>query len=322
MARFPTIPDELRISRLAPPSGNVRAVLDTDTYNEIDDQFAVAYAMLSPRHISMEAIYAAPFFNNRSTGPGDGMEKSYEEILRVLDKLGDKREDFVFRGSTSYLTSAHQPVQSAAAEHLICRATAADKPLYVLAIGAPTNVASAILTEPSIIERIIVVWLGGNPLYWPHANEFNLQQDLHASRVLFDSGVPLVQVPCVNVAEHLRTTIPELERYLQGKGALADYLVDIFRGHHADHRGDTFAWSKVIWDIATVAFLIEPAWIPTELAHSPILTDRITYSSDRRRHLIRIATHAERDCVFRDLFTKIRDHGINPQRAETTRSDQ
>ena len=82
-------------------------------------------------------------------------------------------------------------------------------PLYVLTIGCPANVSSAILIEPKIKEKIVVVWLGGTTHEWPSAREFNLKQDLHASRVLFDSGVPLVQIPTKNVAEHLRTTLPE-----------------------------------------------------------------------------------------------------------------
>lgn len=305
MPEFPMLSDQARMTRLALPSGKVRAVLDTDTYNEIDDQFAVAYAMLSPEHLEMEAIYAAPFSNYRSSGPADGMQKSYEEILRILDRLGRPHENFVFKGSTSYLPSADEPVDSPAARHLVSLAMArGDRPLYVLAIGAITNVASAILIEPEIIERIVVVWLGGNPLYWPHANEFNLAQDVHAARLIFDCGVPLVHIPCMNVAEHLRTTIPEVEHYLKGKGPLADYLAEIFIDY-VKHGGDTFARSKVIWDISTVAFIVDPQWMPSELAHSPILTDQPAYSVDGRRHLIRIATHAERDAVFGDLFKKI-----------------
>ena len=45
---FPTLTHAQRIDRLAPPSDKVRVVLDTDTYNEVDDQFAVAHALLSP----------------------------------------------------------------------------------------------------------------------------------------------------------------------------------------------------------------------------------------------------------------------------------
>jgi len=85
---FPKIRESDRINRLDPPKGKVRAVLDTDTYNEIDDQFALAYAFLSKEKIELEAVYAAPYFNNRSTSAGDGMDKSYQEILRLLKLLG------------------------------------------------------------------------------------------------------------------------------------------------------------------------------------------------------------------------------------------
>ena len=180
------------LKRLEPPAGNVSMVLDTDTYNEIDDQFAVIYALLSEQ-IGVEAIHAAPFFNSRSSSPGDGMEKSYEEILRVLERLDYPHRNFVFHGSKTYLPTPDQPVESDAAADLIERAMAErDDVLYVAAIGAITNIASAILLEPRIIERIVLIWLGGQPYYWPTAWEFNLQQDIPAAQVIFNCGVPSV----------------------------------------------------------------------------------------------------------------------------------
>ena len=85
---FPELSEEFRIRRLQHPGRKLRIVLDTDTYNEIDDQFALVYALLSPEQMTVEAVYAAPFHNTRSEGPGDGMEKSYAEILRLLEFLG------------------------------------------------------------------------------------------------------------------------------------------------------------------------------------------------------------------------------------------
>jgi inosine-uridine nucleoside N-ribohydrolase len=294
--------DSARLMRLAPAQGKVSMVLDTDTYNEIDDQFAVVYALLSPEHVDVEAIYAAPFHNTRSSGPADGMEKSYEEILRLLERLDTPHNGFAFRGSASYLPAPHEPVRSEAVDDLIARAMAErDGPLYVLPIGAITNIASAILLEPRIMERIVVVWLGGNPLYWPTAREFNLMQDLAASRLVFDCGVPLVHIPCMNVAEHLRTTVPEMACHVKGQGPIGDYLHEIFCAFTDDH----FAWSKVIWDISTVAWLVNSDWIPTELVHSPVLTSEMTWSVDTSRHLVRVATHANRDAVFADLFGKL-----------------
>ena len=300
MPTYPKLPTDLLIQRLTPPKGKVRAVLDTDTYNEVDDQFALAYALLSPEACDLEAVYAAPFHNGNSSGAGDGMERSYEEILRVLERMKRPADGLVFKGSPTYLPGPNQPVDSPAARDLIAKAKASDEPLFVMTIGAPTNVSSAILMAPEIIEKIVVVWLGGQPHEWPTAREFNLQQDIPASQVLFDSGVPFVQIPCTNVAEHLRTTVPELDAWLRGKSALGDYLCDIVSSYHEDH----FAWSKVIWDISAVAYLINPSWVPSTLVHAPILTERITYSADWNRPLMRVATHCNRDAIFRDLFTK------------------
>ncbi|NIA14625.1 MAG: nucleoside hydrolase [Nitrospiraceae bacterium] len=299
---FPPLSDELRTARLAPPSGKVRMVLDTDTYNEIDDQFAVVYAMLSKEHMDVEAIYAAPFHNSRSEGPGDGMEKSYEEIVRILGHLGVSPEGLAHRGSTGFLKDWQHPYASPAALDLIQRAkSAGDEPLYVVAIGAITNVASAILLEPSIIEQIVVVWLGGHPQHWPDTMEFNLKQDPEATRVVLDSGVPLVRIPCMGVASHLLTTLPEMERHLQGQGAIGDYLVSIFKDYHKDH----YAWAKVIWDISAVAWLINDRWVPSSTIPSPILNDDITWTTDASRHLVREAIYVSRNGVFKDLFTKI-----------------
>lgn len=303
---FPALSGAKRLERLRPPSGKVTMVLDTDTYNEIDDQFAVVYSLLSPEQLNVQAIYAAPFHNNRSNGPGDGMERSYDEILRLLDRLGVSPDGFVFRGSTSYLPDAETPCPSEMVDDLCERAMGmGDEPLYVVAIGAITNVASAILAKPEIIEKIVVVWLGGQSLHWPTAREFNLKQDLHASRLVLDCGVPLVQIPCTGVASHLQTTVAEIERYVQGKGAIGDYLTEIFKAYHADH----YAWSKVIWDIANIGYLINSGWVPTVLVHSPILTDQFTWSTDHSRHMIRFATYVNRDPIFKDLFSKLEKAG-------------
>ncbi len=268
--------EEQRLRMLAPPSGTVHMVLDTDTYNEIDDQFALVYALLSPERLTVEAIYAAPFHNNRSSGPADGMQRSYEEIERLLERLGRPSEDFVYKGATAWLPAPDQPVRSPAVDDLIARTKAErDGPLYVVAIAAITNIASALFLAPEIAEQIVVVWLGGHPQAWHTAREFNLQQDVAAACVVFDSGVPLVHVPCRNVAEHLRTTQAEMERFVKGRGAIGDYLFEVYSGYYDDH----YARSKEIWDVAPVAWLVNADWLDSTLTHSPILTDQLTWKS-------------------------------------------
>jgi purine nucleosidase len=305
---FPAIGEIFRLQQLQPPSGKVRMVLDTDTYNEVDDQFALAYACLSDEKIDLEAVYAAPFLNSRSVSPTDGMEKSYNEILRLLAMLGRSPEGFAFRGSETFLKESSVPVGSDAVSDLVRRAMASTPgdPLYVVAIGCITNVASAILTQPEIIRNIVVVWLGGNSLEWPDQREFNLMQDILAAQVVLNSGVPLVIMPCKPVVSHFHTTLPELKHHLGGKNKLADYLVNIVD----DYSGGREVYSKVIWDVVAVAWLVNPRWVPTHLVHSPVLTTQLTYSTDRSRHFIRMAASLNRDAIFSDLFRKLAE--INP----------
>ena len=52
---------EQYLKNLEVPKGRIDAVLDTDTYNEIDDQFAIGYMLRSEDKINLKAIYAAPF---------------------------------------------------------------------------------------------------------------------------------------------------------------------------------------------------------------------------------------------------------------------
>lgn len=302
MINFPSIPADQLVRRLEHPGRKVRIVLDTDTFNEIDDQFAIAYALKSQENMIVEALYAAPFFNSLSSGPADGMEKSYQEILKILRILG--REDIpVYRGSTAYLPAADRPVESEAARNLVERAMASSPsdPLYVVAIGAITNVASALLMEPRISERIVVVWLGGHALHWPDTREFNLHQDLHGSRLLFDCGVPLVLVPCLGVATHLQTSLSELRDYVKGAGEIGEYLYETYRGCSEDH----FGYSRVIWDIAVIAWLNDPKWCWSSLVPSPRISEDFRWTMDPYRHLIRCVHFIQRDEVFRDMFRKI-----------------
>ncbi|MGI6237189.1 MAG: nucleoside hydrolase [Candidatus Excrementavichristensenella sp.] len=298
------MPDDWMIRRLMLPEGQLDMVLDTDTYNEVDDQFALAYSLLSPERLNIEAIYAAPFYNKNSSGAEDGMEKSYDEILRMLSKMNRSPDGFVFKGSREYMRDDRTPVDSPAARDLVARAIARgddDPPLYVAAIGAITNIASALLIEPALTQKIVVVWLGGQPTSFPFAKEFNLSQDVFAANTVLDSGVPFVYIPCLGVASHTLSTVPELKEAIGGKNPLCDALIELFAAYESDH----FGWAKEIWDVAVIGYLINPEWVPTKLVHSPMLTDDSHWAHDERRHLIREAYFCRRNPIFRDMFRKL-----------------
>jgi hypothetical protein len=293
--------------RLQKPRRTVDVVIDTDTFNEIDDQFALAFLIKSPEKLNLKGIYAAPFYNQNSSSPADGMEKSYQEIFNVLALM--KREDLkplVQRGSTGYLPSETTAVDSDAARDLAALAMrySEDKPLYVIAIGAITNVASAILIKPEIINRIVIVWLGGNGLHWIHNVEFNLTQDIAAARVVFGCGAALVQLPCQGVVTEFAASGPELEHWLRGKNELCDYLVDVTT-QAAIHDSGIPAWTRVIWDVTAVAWLLEGDFMEDRLEPSPIPEYDHHWSLDPRRHLYRYVYRINRDKLFEELFKKL-----------------
>ena len=296
-----SIGQRLRLLRLERPAV-LPMVVDTDTFNEVDDQFALCFALLSSR-ARVEAIYAAPFFNALSQGPEDGMEKSYLEIFRLLARLPQVAPPPVYKGSRQYMTGPDAPVQSPAAQDLILRARAhtPEDPLYVVTLGCPVNVASAILLAPDILDRIVVVWLGGQPLDWYTADEFNLSQDLYASSVLFDSGAALVLLPTCQVTDHLTVTLPELDYYLGRSTPIGEYLTGVVQGYRNHFHGGE-VWSKVIWDIVAVAWCVMPEAVPTRLAPTPILQPDKRYSLDFTRHLIREAYAVQRDDIFREVY--------------------
>ncbi len=303
------ISDSARLARrLEKPEGRVDVVIDTDAYNEIDDQFALAYLIKSNEKLDLQAVYAAPFTNSRSSGPGDGMEKSYQEIMNVLTLMG--REDLkriVYRGSVRYMPSETEPVESAAAQDLIQRAMEHSEahPLYVVAIGAITNVSSALLMKPKIKDRIVLIWLGGNAVHWPDNREFNLCQDIAGARIAFGCGVPLVQLPCMGVVSAFTTSGPELEYHLRGKNRLCDYLIDTTAREAASCQ-TLSTWTRPIWDVTAVAWLLDPDFEKDCLIPSPIPEYDDHYAFDPGRHMIKYVYHINRDLLFADLFEKLK----------------
>jgi len=296
--------NDILLKRLKRPEGRVRAVLDTDAYNEIDDQFAIAYFLKKQEVFEVQAITAAPFSNEKADNPGLGMRLSYDEILKILRLMS--REDLnslVFRGSESYLSNEKTPVDSLAARELVRLSYLGDSndPLYIIAIGAITNVASSLLLDPTMRERCVVVWLGGHARHWKDTKEFNMSQDVAAARVVFDSGVPVIQLPCMGVVSELKTTGPELEHWLRGKNKLCDYLIDNTTAEVQSYAAGT-AWSRVIWDISAIAWFLDDSFMTGCIMPSPICEYNNTYTFDMSRHPCFVADYICRDSIFTDLF--------------------
>ncbi len=354
MTRFPELDPAFRTARLAPPQGPVRLVIDTDAANEIDDQYAIAWALLTPERMTVEAVTAEPFSfahhipelkageramqeggthaehlvggfqgwlsrlhaqgrrvdDLNLVGPAEGMELSYQEILRVYDKCGIAPGARVFRGAGRYMTDPEHPVLSDAVTAIIDLAKSGDDPLYIAAMGCVTNIAAALMTAPEIIRDIVVIWTSAYPSHAPHLvrPSLNLVQDVASSRLMFDSGVPLVYLPGYHVGAQLKISLPEMAAHVNGRGAIGDYLHHLYT-HNPLH--DMFALSDtarrtwVIWDMICIAWLVNPDWVPTFLTSSPVLTDDLHWRKDTDRHLMREAHDVQRDDVFLHFYDKL-----------------
>lgn len=294
------------IKNLEVPNHSVDVVLDTDAYNEIDDQFAIAYLLRSAEKMNTKAIYAAPFYNSKSTGPEDGMEKSYQEILNVLQLLG-KQVD-VFQGARNYLPDEKSFVDSPAARDLVSRAEqySLENPLYIVAIGAITNVASALIMDPNIAEKIVVVWLGGHCLHYPDTKEFNMWQDIAAARVVMGSEVPFVQLPCMGVVSEFRISGPELRQWMCGKGKIADYLANNTISEVSLYV-DSGIWTRVIWDVTAVAWLLndDDRFMSSQVIKTKLPTYEGVYSEQSEAKMMRYVYQIDRDALMRDLIEKL-----------------
>ncbi len=290
------------------PEGMIDAVLDTDAYNEIDDQFAIAYMIKSRERIHLHAIYAAPFHNEKSASFADGMERSYDEIKKILSLIGEEAQSIpVMRGSREPLSDENTPVVSEAAQDLVerSRAYSEEKRLYVVAIGAITNIASALLLDRTLAQRICVVWLGANGHHYPHNSEFNLNGDVAAARVVMSSGVPFVAVPCVGVVSAFTTSEPELRYWLGGKGALCDYLVE-----NTVAAAELYAkgrpWTRVIWDVCAVGWLVGgERLVRSDLREIRLPDYSHGYEPPMEGSVMRYVYEIKRDALFCDLVKKL-----------------
>ena len=287
----------------APPA-KVPMVLDTDTANEIDDQFAVVHTLLSQDRLDLEAIYAT-LYTRPGQSPAEGVRESEAEIYRLLERLRVDPGERVLRGAERFLSNAEPSVENAASADLIERALAPrEGPLWVAAIGALTNIASALEAAPAIAEEIVIVWLGGQAQHAVDAREFNLYQDPIAARLVFASGAPLLHIPCYGAASHLLTTTAELDAYVRPQGAIGAYLADIFQAHDAQFPGR----SKEVWDLSATGYLLNAAWVPKRSLPRPTLSADLRWTlppEETPSAPFAEAHYVRRDDIFGDLFAKL-----------------
>ena len=278
----------------------INLILDTDTYNECDDQFALSYLIKSKDLFNIEAITVAPYSHTkRDLTVRDGQELSYNEILKICNWLNFDTNNKVFKGSMDYIQNGYDEKNDAV--NKIIEIALKNNKTYILGIGAITNIALAIKKEQKIVNKIEIVWLGGNELGYEDNLEYNFRQDVEAVKIVFESKVKLTILPCKKIVSELRIDINTLKKYLENKSELCNYLIERFYndGYHGVQE------SRVIWDISVIAYMINKKWFETEQISCPNIRMDTSYEVTDNRHNITFVTKLDRNKIYEDLFNKL-----------------
>ena len=165
----------------------VHVLIDTDANNELDDQHALAYALLNQVDFNVVGVTV----NN--TPNGGGIEGQYREAERVM-RLCDRFEEVpLFRGVESNIADVLPELKKPKHDgyegvDFIVQSAKEDRAekLVVVAIGKLTNVALALAKSPEIEKQIRLVWLGSN---YPYPGEYNLWSDPDSVNFVIDTAV-------------------------------------------------------------------------------------------------------------------------------------
>jgi len=291
-----------------------KVIFDSDTYNEMDDQYAISYAFGCDK-IEILGLTAALFHNDRSESPADGMEKSYHEIKHVLDVTG--RDYPYFRGSPTPIDALPEItyVDNPASDFIIKTAMESDEIIYLLVTGAITNIACAILKEPAIIDKICVAWIGGQCLSSDACCEFNMEGDFRGAQIVLNSGVPFVYLPAFGGNKGGGTVKlqarPKHLDMLKGDSEVCVFFRETLPKEFTrpDYPYGTPNWLRILWDIGATGVLSRPDAYKFSIIPAPVLTDDRTYAFDSTRHKMIYMDDVDENIILEDAFTCINSLG-------------
>jgi hypothetical protein len=304
-----------------PEVKKMRVIFDTDTNNELDDQHALAYLLFNQSLFKIEAITI------NTTSSGGNIEKQYEEARRVL-QLCDADTLPVFKGADQSFQQIVSTLDSTvfdgkeAVDAIIfeARKPAVEK-LVVIAVGKLSNIALAVAKDPSIAERIRLVWLGSN---YPEPGEHNQNNDTIAMNYLLNSNIDFEMVtvrygkPSGTAAvtitqEKVNKTMPGLGPRIKtpvtGRHGgefycFGDYSVNLFEHIHYD--GEIPA--RALFDMAAVAIVKNPAWAQVNKHPAPVFINGAWVERPGNRHRIKIWENFNRTEIITDLFRSLTEN--------------
>ena len=210
----------------------IKVILDADTANEVDDPYALVRALLEPSW-DITALNAA-HWQTSHWATDDSMEDSHRLNQVILGYMGLNIP--TKRGAAARMYDWGDMAQHSAASYEIIR-QARDldegERLHVIALGALTNVASAIYIEPQIQDQLVLHWLGttydfDNDVL--RKNDFNCVMDIQALDYLLFSRVEMHIIP-VSVAMKMTFSFEDTKQRIAGLHPVCDFLIRQWEDH-------------------------------------------------------------------------------------------
>ncbi len=292
---FPISVESRPVPMIPPAGARLRVIIDSDAKNEIDDQWAIALAILSPERFEIEGFVGANFDNERG-GP-DSVAASVAEIETVLDKAGMAGRWPVLAGSDP-MRYQYEPSESPGVDFIIERARAgtSEDPLWVVGLGAATDMASALLKAPDIVDRVIAFW--HLRTRWPErCYNFNVIGDVRAARLLFHTPLSFV---LFDTGTYLRCPMAESAERVAPYGELGRYL------HTYRLTSDSFqSPRKGFYDLGDVAALVDPDLACWDVTPCPEVGWDLGYRFTDKLGAILRCYHVDRDRTFELLYRRL-----------------
>ncbi|MET0521112.1 MAG: nucleoside hydrolase [Jiangellaceae bacterium] len=291
-----------------PSAARRRVIVDTDAKNEADDQFAIVHALLSPT-LDVRGLIAAHFGERRSDR---SMAESREEIDLLLRLMEMPGKVTVADGAARAIPDESTPADSPGARLIIeeSKLASPDDKLYVAFLGPLTDMASAILLDPQIVGRdVVVIWIGGvgyGGIETYPGLEFNLGNDIAAANVVFDSGITVWQVPS-NVYSQVSVGYAELEERIGGTSELADYLIRQLVEWNAAHHPEPIE-SRSLGDSPAISLMLFPRGGQFRTVPAPRFGQEGHYLPGSGNP-VRVVETVDVRFLLEDMFAKIRRFG-------------
>lgn len=280
---------------IPPPGQKMRVIFDTDARNEIDDVWAVALGIIARDRFQIEGFVAANFDNSRPGGGPESVKTSAREVETILAKAGLAGK-FPVKNGSAPMRYAFEPSESEGVDFIVEKAMASspEDPLWIVGLGAATDIASAYLKEPRIAGRVRVFWHFRTE--WPkRCWNFNVIGDVRAARIVFHSDLPFV---LFDTGTYLTCPMEESARW-RDYGELGKYLHD-FRLQDKWYQSPT----KGFYDVGDIAALIDPSLATWEVVDCPEVDWDLAYRFKGNKGKILRCGAIDRDKTF-ILFDKM-----------------